>query len=317
MANDNDLLGKKSRARGKSKDLQLQLHAVNSVTKSYSAAKNLPQAVLKVSSYGHGSSKVGAHVNYINRNGELEVEDPAGNKIQDPAELKKLMNEWASDFDKRKNSRDTVNIVLSAPIGSSRPAVEKSVREFAKETFGDSNDYLFAMHDDTEHPHGHLVVKMRGYDGEKLDPRKEDLKLWRETFAKKMRSNGIEVDASPRFERGQGRKSTKQAIVNIRKRGETPTVDKQALNEITKEIKDGVSQKGKEWAVKSKKKTHEHKKSLHESAKIVSELAEDGTMKKMAEEVKAYAKRIPEPKTRAEEIEHAALNRNKNNDIER
>lgn len=317
MTDISDLLGKKSRAKNKAKDIQLQISAVNTVTKSYSASKNLPQAVLKVSSYGSGASKVSAHVNYINRNGELEVEDPAGNKIKDPAEIKELMSEWAADFDKRKNSRDTVNIVLSAPIGSSRPAVEKSVREFAKETFGESNDYVFAMHDDTEHPHGHLVVKMRGYDGEKLDPRKEDLKLWRETFAKKMRANGIEVDASPRFERGQGRKATKQSVVNIRKRGETPKVDKQALDEITSDIKQGISQKDKEWSVRSKKKTNEHKKSLYKAASIVSELAEDGTMKEMAESVKAFAEKIPEPKTRAEEIESAASRKNMDKDIER
>ena len=318
MAKDyEDILGSIKVDKRKAKDISL---SGSGFKKAYLASQNLPQAVLKISSYSHGKTKASAHLKYINRQGNLDVEDPGGNKITDPMELKELMDEWAMDFDKRKNSRDTVNIVLSAPKDSELGAVESSVRDFAQKTFGQTNDYLFAIHNDTDHPHGHLMVKMRGYDGSKLDPQKEDLRQWREQFAESLRDHGVMVDASPRLFRGVGRKGTKQNVHHIRERGETPKVDKEAMNEIVTENIKGKDPKNKPWAKAAKAKTLKNKKELSELAQTASELADasgNAELKKAADSINTFAENIKEPKTRAEEINHAINERNNKKDIDR
>ena len=281
------------------KDVRLDLIS------AYRQTKNLPQAVLKVSSYSHGTSRVKAHASYISRKGKLEVEDPQGDKLLGLEDVNQRIEQWEYDFDTRKNSRDTVNIVLSAPKGSDVEAVKKSVRQFAKNEFGEINDYLFAIHNDTDHPHGHLIVKMRGYDGEKLNPGKKDLKAWRESFAESLRENGIEVDATPRHARGVGKRGRKQSIRHIEERQEIK-VDREAVVEFIKENKKGVDQSKKPWAVSAKKNTEQHKQTLNkvaEQAGNIAEQSQNDNLRIMSKKIKQHAAAIPEPKTRAEEYQ--------------
>jgi len=294
----------------KAKDIHLDASVLK---EAYRASQNLPQAVLKVSSYSHGQSRAGAHLSYIARNGDLEVEDPQGNRLQDPEEFKERLEDWAMDFDTRKDSRDTVNIILSAPEKSELGAVEDSVRDFAKKTFGDSNDYLFAIHNDTDHPHGHLMVKMRGYDGEKLNPGRKDLREWRASFAETLRENGVQVDASSRSERGVGRKGTKQKIYHIQKRT-IPEVEREAVKEVISDIQNKKNQKEKQWAKAAKQKTQKHKEKLNHIASVTSEIAarsKNDNLGKMAKSIKKHADTISEPKTRSEEYQEKLTNKHK------
>lgn len=298
----------------KTRDINLDGPGLKS---AFRATQKLPQAVLKVSSYSHGKGRAAAHLEYISRKGDLEVEDPQGNRLSDPEELKERIEDWSMDFDKRKRSRDTVNIVLSAPSGSELGAVENSVREFAQAQFGETNDYLFAIHNDTDNPHGHLMVKMRGYDGEKLDPGKEELRLWREQFAQSLRDNGIEVDATPRYARGVGSKSSKQKLIHLRKR-QTPDVDKNAIKEVIKDISEKKDQSKKPWSIAAKKKTAEYKAELKElSEKIKSSNKDNETLDKIATAISVHAEKIPEPKTKAEEIQRQYIQHQQDSEQER
>lgn len=300
MADDN-IFDKVRVDKRKARDVDLQLSG-SSLKSAYRESQNLPQAVLKVSSYSSGTGRAGAHLSYIARNGDLSIEDPQGNTIQDPEELKERIEEWSTDFDTRKNSRDTVNIILSAPEGAELGAVEESVRGFAKKTFGETNDYLFAIHNDTDHPHGHLMVKMRGYDGEKLNPGRKDMKDWRASFAESLRENGIMVDSSSRSDRGVGQKGTRQNIYHIKDR-EQSTVEKEAVKQVIKDSQKNIKQKNKPWAKAAKKKTQLHKDELNLVADKASEAAiksDNKVLEKMANDIRTYAAKIPEPKTRAE-----------------
>ncbi|WP_020211045.1 relaxase/mobilization nuclease domain-containing protein [Gilvimarinus chinensis] len=292
------------------------------VKRAARASQNLPQAVVKVSSFSHGQGRAGAHLSYISRNGDLSVEDPQGNKLQDAEELKERMEEWASDFDSRKRSRDTVNIVLSAPKDSELGAVERSVRAFAQKEFGQSNDYLFAIHNDTDHPHGHLMVKMRGYDGEKLNPGKTDLKRWRESFAESLREQGIQVDATTRAERGQGKKGQRQALYHLRKR-ETPNVDREAVRQLIVDARAGVDQAAKPWALAAKARTEEVRQGYAQMADSIGREARaqgNKGMAAIAESIRRHSRSIPTPKTRAEEYQQqfkASKGVGRDGDIER
>jgi len=53
----------------------------------------------------------------------------------------------------------------------------------------------------------HISVRAEGRDGKRLNPRKEALHRWRETFAEKLRDRGIEAEASSQATRGVSRRS--------------------------------------------------------------------------------------------------------------
>ena len=61
---------------------------------------------------------------------------------------------------------------------------------------------------------------MRGYSGERLNPKKADLDLWRQTFAQALRDRGVEAEATPRRARGVTRKAERGPLQRIRERHE-------------------------------------------------------------------------------------------------
>jgi hypothetical protein len=58
------------------------------------------------------------------------------------------------------------------------------------------------LHTHQANPHVHLAVRAEGRDGRRLNPRKQDLRRWREVFAERLRELGIEAEASSQVARG-------------------------------------------------------------------------------------------------------------------
>jgi len=142
------------------------------------------QAVVKILSFGHGRQSVRNQASYISRKAELALEDQDGNQIEGSEELKDLVDDWSVDFSEFLNARDSMHMQISVPIGSDRAAAHDAVRAFAAEVFSENHEYVFVRHDDTEHPHSHIIVKTKGYDGIKLNPRKKELAAWRDVYAR-------------------------------------------------------------------------------------------------------------------------------------
>lgn len=277
----------------KTRDIKLSKHRVKEM---YRNAKGVQQAIVKVSSYGKSKGRVSAHLDYISRNNDIELEDPTGNILTDRAEVKDVLNHWYSDADKRKNSRMSANIVLSAPKGSDRKSVHEAVRDFATARFSENHDYLFAIHNDTDYPHAHLVVKLRGYDGNKLRLGKAELHEIRQEFAECLQQRGVEVAATYRSDRGIGRKQAKQKLIHMRQRGITPDVDKRAVAEAVSELQS--NQKAhKPWELKISNK---HKKIKDEYSKTADLLiaTNQKNLKIIGESIKSYADKMSEPVTR-------------------
>jgi hypothetical protein len=59
-----------------------------------------------------------------------------------------------------------------------------------------------ALHHNKQHPHVHVVVKNFGYDLKPLCRKSDDLMRWRDSFARELRAQGIEAEATPRKTRG-------------------------------------------------------------------------------------------------------------------
>lgn len=199
-------------------------------------ASKMTQAVLKISSYGKGIQKIKNHVSYISRHGTLTLEDQYGNLYEGKQDQQAIIDAWSIDFGTRTESRDTMHMVLSSPPGSDPESIKKAGREFLTEQFGEKgHEFIFVTHTDTNHPHVHAVVKMKSTLGLKLNPRKADLRAYRERFAEICRSKGIQVEASPRCERGLSGASKKSSIVYMKKRGVKPRVETALIQKVKQE----------------------------------------------------------------------------------
>lgn len=196
--------------------------------------KRTPEVMVKISGGGRCMKAIGAHMDYISRNGQVELENEKGEVIRGREEVAEIKREWSvSGYgireEERRNAagkpvgaREAFNIVLSMPPGTDREAVRRAAREFAAAEFGGRHQYVMAQHDDEEHPHVHLAVRARSYvDQKRLNPRKADLQAWRERFAEKLRENGIEAAATKRPVRGRTRTTEKLPLVKMRERGVT------------------------------------------------------------------------------------------------
>lgn len=187
--------------------------------------KKAPEVMVKISGSSRGMNKVRAHLEYISRNGKVELETESEERIGSREGLRDLCNEWKNGLygiPAEGLKREAFNIVLSMPPGTERSSVTSAAKEFAKLQFGENHQFVFATHDDERHPHVHLCVKALGFDGTRLNPRKADLQLWREQFAERLRHHGIEANATPRFARAQAKNPLRQQDIHRAKRGRQP-----------------------------------------------------------------------------------------------
>lgn len=187
-----------------------------------------PEVMVKISGGGKGMRAIKAHMDYISRNGDVALENEAGEIFHGKEEVRSLRDDWKFGqygIPEESHRKEAFNIVLSMPPGTDRKAVTDAAREFAKNEFGGNFHYVFATHDDEKHPHVHLCVNAQGDDGTRLNPRKADLQRWREGFAEALREYGIEANATPRRMRGARRKTRRQAALHVdgqRRRLESP-----------------------------------------------------------------------------------------------
>jgi type IV secretory pathway VirD2 relaxase len=222
-----------------------------------------PEVMVKITGFGKGQQHVNAHLDYITRNGKVEMENDRGELFNGKDQVRGLFKEWAEDITdskRHKNQRDTMHMILSMPEGTEPEAVRAAARAFARKNFGTNHQYVFALHTDEPHPHVHVTVKCLGFDGTRLNPRKADLQAWREDFADAMQDQGYEAEATPRRARGVVRKAENNVVRHIERgdKARPPRTSrvraaqtKEAAEELAAEVK-GVSPKARPWEDKIK-----------------------------------------------------------------
>jgi hypothetical protein len=211
-----------------------------------------PEVMVKVTG-GRGSSSsrgVNAHFNYIGRRGELEIETDDGERLTGKGAGRQLINDWDLDLDedrkrpdlfatnRRKAPKLVHKIIFSMPAGTPPRKVLAAVRDFAREEFGLKHRHAMVLHTDEPHPHVHVVVKAVSEDGVRLDIRKETLRHWRQEFARQLRAQGVEANATERSIRGQSRTTKRDAIFRAAKRGESSHMTAR-VHEVARELKAG------------------------------------------------------------------------------
>ena len=264
--------------------------------------RRTPEVMVKISSFGKGFKHVKAHLDYVSRNAKLELENERGEIISGKEAIRDLHREWMRDRGRRSaNTRDTTNIVLSMPPKTDEVKMKKAIRAFAREQFGDNHQYVWVMHTDEKHPHAHLAVKNYGFDGTRLHVAKGDPQKWRELFAEKLRSQGIEAEATARVARGVVKKSIRQPVYHLRKRGKIPRTDRAKVEDSVREISSG-KRKLCPWEGKIRERQTETRKAWIQSAKDLSDSSEVSD-RKLAADIVRYVKSMPQVETERHSIQ--------------
>lgn len=238
---DEFLLGKKIRII---KQKQVGFSFPNSGKKSSGSTKNqmiinaalkYPEVMVKIPKrYGssNGLNGIGNNLDYISRNGSLELENQDGDRFLGKDENQNILNEYrAIGIPNESHRKEALNVVLSMPPETDPVALKDAVREFAKETFPE-NHWVMVLHTDTDHPHCHLNVLLKNQQGKRINTSPYELQKWRERFAEKMMEQGVLCTATRRKQRGKYTKSQNNTLRHMKQRGAKLFVEQKQIKEI-------------------------------------------------------------------------------------
>jgi relaxase-like protein len=175
-----------------------------------------PEVMIKMLNQGgQGVGAVARHFKYLDRDGELPIHTDQGEEVQGRRAPAALIDDWDLELEakrpptadhkprqKGKAPKLVHKILFSMPAGTPPEKVLEAVKNFAREEFGAKHRYAMVLHTDEPHPHVHLVVKAMGYDGKRLNIRRETLRGWRREFARHLREQGVAANATERPVRG-------------------------------------------------------------------------------------------------------------------
>ena len=193
------------------------------------------QALVKLIRKGGTQTARGlrAQLRYLNREGEVEVKRSErffGVAI-DEAEQENLVASWGLDRPNETGVDKTSHFVVSFPPGTDRDDAERVGRDWADELFnsgeyGDVYDYYTVHHNDTAHPHTHVVVNRRGIENGlwlKISKRGPiDYQRLRDVQVDVARNHGIHLEATPRYARGETERTPTDVEVKRAEREDRP-----------------------------------------------------------------------------------------------
>lgn len=178
-------------------------------------ASGKPECVLKVASFARGASvkKLLGYISRVGQEAEMEVIDNFGLHHQGKDAVQKIYDSWKGDFERKcKGSnripRHGTHIILSAITDGSKAEERKvafAAQDFVDRTFNQEGyEYVYALHNDTEHPHVHIVVKnYNKLTKKKLSLTKAKTFEIRQAWAETLTQNGLEANATLRRDRPQ------------------------------------------------------------------------------------------------------------------
>jgi hypothetical protein len=270
--------------------------------------RRAPEVMVKVSGGGISAKGVVAHFKYLNRRPEFEIETDDGEHLQGRKSVKNLVEDWDLELDAaeaqsaysgrpgRKPVKLVHNIVLSMPAGTSAKGVLAASRAFAREQFAMKNRYAMVLHTDQPHPHVHMVVKATGEQGERLNIRKTTLRGWRLEFARHLREQGIEANATQRAVRGENKTPKRDGIYRAMIRGESTHMRNRA-ERVAKELLTGDW-----WIDPGKAILSNTRKEIDRGWRLVSELLDSQGHSELADGVRRFSSNMGRPLTDREQM---------------
>ena len=277
----------------------------------------VPEVMVKVTGRTRDPGHLRNHLDYISRNGQLEMETSDGALIVGRDDVRELAADWAAEQLADRRTREGAplshSVVLSMPAGTDPIALRDAARAFAVEVFTrgrvdgstGGHEYVFTLHTDTPRPHVHLSIRSRGDKGQRLNPKKADLELWRQVFAEKLRERGVVAEATPRRARGVTRKPERGPVRKIRERaeagkGSVPRIRRSAYQEAAKAAFQG-DVAPRDW----ERRTVERQTSIRRLYLAQAELlarSTDASDRVLGRRVEAFVQSMPQPDSQRLEL---------------
>ena len=181
--------------------------------------RGAPEVLVKVTGRQRGGSHVKAHLDYIGRKGDVDIETRDGEILTTKDDIAERAAEWSDTLEWRSRPTvSSVSLIFSMPSGTDPEKVLGAVRALAHAELSDNHDYVLALHTDTPRPHVHLTVQAEGLNRTRFNPRPIQLHRFRERFARELRERGVAAEATPRRARGRGVAGSSMALVKLRAR---------------------------------------------------------------------------------------------------
>ena len=267
-----------------------------------------PEVVVKVLPRASNDLKaVGKHIDYIARNGKLELEADDGDRLSGRIG-EDLLKDWDLDIDEVRrqatlagtNARQPPKLVhklmFSMPSGTPPDKVLEAVRNLAREEFWGQHRYGFVLHTDEPHPHVHLVLKAVSEQGVRLNIKKATLRHWRSEFARNLRLLGVEANATERAVRGENRKAKKDGIFRASLRGDSTYVRAQA------ETVSAEFLKGNFRVEPGKRNLIETRKAVEGGWGSIANILAKGGHHDLAGDIERFVDRMPQARTDRETV---------------
>lgn len=278
--------------------------------------RRTPEVMLKVLSRGSTDLiSVDRHFGYIGRYGELDLENDDGEQLKGRTSGRRLLDQWDLDLDDYRRQSDLASalgrtppklvhkLMFSMPAGTPPKAVLVAARNFLREEFALQHRYAFVLHTDEPHPHVHAVVKAVSEEGARLHIRKATLRAWRQDFARHLREQGVEANATERAVRGVGRTAKADGICRAAKRGES-THMRARVESVVSELARG------EIRIESAKaKLLRTRQSVYEGWRAVSDILFGEGRRDLASAVQRFIQEMPPARTEKEWLAAELLSR--------
>lgn len=271
--------------------------------------RRVPEAVVKVlPKDSNNLASISRHVGYIGRYGDLELETDDGERLSGKSIGRRLLEDWDLDLDEhrrqtglaatsgRKPPKLVHKLLFSMPPGTPAEGVLTAARNFLREEFALKHRYAFVLHTDEPHPHVHAVVKAVSEQGTRLNIRKAMLREWRSEFARHLRMQGIEANATERAARGQCRGTKLDGIYRAHHRGESTHMRERA-EMVTAELMSG----GLRPEPGKQRLTHTRKEVERGWSRVNDMLANEG-QPQLASEIGRFVHQMPPVRTEKEEM---------------
>lgn len=250
------------------------------------AARRVPEAVVKIASYGGGRSSTFDLLDYIGREGALPLETDSGESLEGRDAYRDLAQEWARADQKEGLKRKTMHMLVSGPKGEDPEKILEAAKLYGQKVFGEKFPYVMVLHNDKDHPHVHFLVRLKGRDEERFRIEQGGFQTIREAFAESCREVGIEMNATPREVRGAAR-SESMKLRKMQENGRKPKIHERA-----------------EGFVRDEKKASPQSRNIPREKRLAKLKTEAAAHRKIARQFDTSS-RFASP-TEREELKHAA-----------
>ena len=278
--------------------------------------RRVPEAVVKVLPKDpRNLSAVQRHADYIRRYGELDLETDDGEQVNGKGAGHQLIEDWDLDLDEHRRQSDLAaargrappklvhKLMFSMPPGTPAQGVLAAARNFLREQFALKHRYAFVVHTDEPHPHVHAIVKAVSEQGIRLHIKKATLRDWRREFARHLREQHIEANATERAVRGETRIYKTDGIYRAACRGES-THTRERAEQVAFEL-----QKGDLRIESGKSKVVETRKEVERGWRAVSNILLKERQSELVAQVTRFIEQMLPARTEKELVAREILER--------